>query len=126
VAIAVVGNKVQSEEDLDYLREHVGDDLLTWCEQSPAVRALEQGRGDVTLEAGNESALARMRSALDARYPERDWAEFSRQAAEFHIRNARSWANRAVGEDLVAQIDPGFVMGPEVPAARRESQMATG
>ncbi|MCW2888575.1 MAG: dehydrogenase maturation factor [Streptosporangiaceae bacterium] len=124
VAISVVGNKVQSEDDLDYLREHVGDDLLTWCEQSPAVRALEQGRGEVALEAGNESALARMRSALDARYHERDWAEFSRQAAEFHVRNARSWANRAVGEDLVAQIDPDFVLGPGVPAALREAEMA--
>jgi CO dehydrogenase maturation factor len=115
VAISVVGNKVQSEGDLDYLREHVGADLLTWCEQSPAVRALEQGRGGVALETRNQSALARMRTALDARHQERDWAKYSRQAAEFHVRNARSWANRAVGEDLVAQIDPGFVLGPHAP-----------
>jgi CO dehydrogenase maturation factor len=113
VAIAVVGNKVQGQQDLDYLREHVGADLLTWCEQSPAVRALEQGRGGVDLEAANQSALARMRAALDARYAERDWTKFSRQAAEFHVKNARSWANRAVGEDLVAQIDPDFVLSPD-------------
>ena len=114
VAISVVGNKVQSASDLDYLLEHVGADLLTWCEQSPAIRALEQGRGGVALEAHNVSALARMHAALDARYQERDWTTFSRQAAEFHLRNARSWANRAVGEDLAAQIDPDFTMGPDV------------
>jgi CO dehydrogenase maturation factor len=117
VAISVVGNKVQSAGDVDYLREHVGADLLTWCEQSPAVRAWEQGRDGIALEAHNESALARMREALDARHQERDWAKFSRQAAEFHVKNARSWANRAVGEDLVAQIDPDFVLGPEALAA---------
>src|SRR5581483_5393319 len=34
VAIAVVGNKVQGDDDVAYLREHVGDDLLTWVGQS--------------------------------------------------------------------------------------------
>jgi CO dehydrogenase maturation factor len=114
VQIAVVGNKVQGEADLDYLREHIGGALLTWCEQSPAVRALEQGRGGVALEPRNESALRRMREACDDRYRERDWLTFSRQAADFHVRNARSWASRAVGEDLAAQIDPGFVLGPDL------------
>ncbi|GAA2438962.1 hypothetical protein GCM10010191_62830 [Actinomadura vinacea] len=106
VAITVVGNKVQGDDDVAYLREHVGDDLLTWLRQSAAVRALEQGRGDVPLEAANDDALARMREALDAR--ERDWDRFRRQAVEFHVKNARSWANRAVGEDLEAQVDHGF------------------
>ncbi|MER7213608.1 ATP-binding protein, partial [Streptosporangium sp. NPDC020145] len=36
---------------------------------------------------------------------------------EFHLRNARAWANRATGEDLAAQIDPEFVFGPQVTAA---------
>ena len=34
------------------------------------------------------------------------------QAAEFHRRNARAWANAATGEDLAAQIDPEFTLGP--------------
>ncbi|WP_307796444.1 ATP-binding protein [Actinomadura barringtoniae] len=106
VAISVVGNKVQGEEDVDYLREHVGDDLLTWLVQSPAVRALEQGREGVELEAVNRRALGRMRQAVDARA--KDWDKFQRQAVEFHVKNAKSWANRAVGEDLEEQVDPGF------------------
>jgi len=106
VAISVVGNKVQGEEDVAYLREHVGDDLLTWLVQSPAVRALEQGREGVELEAANREALGRMRQAVDGRA--KDWDKFQRQAVEFHVKNARSWANRAVGEDLEQQVDPGF------------------
>ncbi|GAA3975491.1 hypothetical protein GCM10023085_67450 [Actinomadura viridis] len=113
VAITVVGNKVQSDEDVAYLREHVGDDLLTWLGQSAAVRALEQGRGGVALESRNLGALDRMRAAVDAR--EQDWDRFRRQAVEFHVKNARSWANRAVGEDLEAQVDHGFRFPVPVP-----------
>jgi CO dehydrogenase maturation factor len=106
VPIKVVGNKVQGADDLAYLRAEVGDDLLTWCEQSSAVRAMEQGRAGVPLEPDNEKALTTMLQALDAR--PKDWAEYHRQAVEFHVKNARSWANKAVGEDVEAQIDPDF------------------
>ncbi|MEO3824629.1 ATP-binding protein [Actinomadura sp. B10D3] len=106
VAIRVVGNKVQSEDDVAYLREHVGDDLLTWLGQSAAVRALEQGRYGVALEDGNAAALDRMRAEVDACV--KDWDGFQRQAVEFHVKNARSWASRAAGEDLEAQVDPDF------------------
>ncbi|SEG55304.1 CO dehydrogenase maturation factor [Thermomonospora echinospora] len=112
VAIKVVGNKVQGEQDVAYLREHVGDDLLTWLGQSAAVRAMEQGRDGIALEEANEAALERMLQAVDA--CAKDWAKFHRQAVEFHIKNARSWANRAVGEDLEAQIDPGFPLASTI------------
>ncbi len=110
VTIRVVGNKVHGEQDVAYLREHVGDALLTWVGQSEAVRAMEQGRAQVALERSNEAALERMLQEVDAQ--EKDWAKFHRQAVEFHIKNARSWGNRAVGQDLEAQIDPGFQMPP--------------
>ncbi|MEU8801367.1 ATP-binding protein [Spirillospora sp. NPDC048819] len=106
IAIRVVGNKVQTDDDVDYLREHVGGDLLTWIGQSAAVRALEQGRDGVVLEDGNVAALDRMRAEVDARV--QDWDEFQRLAVEFHVKNARSWASRAAGEDLEEQVDPGF------------------
>lgn len=105
VAISVVGNKVQGPEDIAYLRSHVGDDLLTWLEQSTAVRAMEQGRPGA-LEEYNQAALARMLGQVDARA--KDWERFQRQAVEFHVKNALSWANRASGEDLRDQVDPDF------------------
>ncbi|MEU1386824.1 MULTISPECIES: ATP-binding protein [unclassified Nonomuraea] len=112
VAIAVVGNKVHGPSDVEFLRAHVGDDLLTWMEHSSAVRAMEQGRHFTLddLEPANTEALAVLRKTLDAQ--EKDWPRFGRQTAEFHLRNARAWANARAGADLAEQIDPDFVYGP--------------
>src|SRR5580700_7310854 len=45
VAVVLAGNKVQTDEDVAFLRQHTGDDLITWFGYEPAVRAMEQGRG---------------------------------------------------------------------------------
>ncbi|MFI7615737.1 ATP-binding protein [Nonomuraea terrae] len=112
VALAVVGNKVHGPSDVDFLREHAGDDLLTWMEHSAAVRALEQGRPFALddLEPANADALTMLRKALDEQ--EKDWARFGRQTVEFHLRNARAWGNAKTGRDLTEQVDPEFVYGP--------------
>ncbi|PZG21776.1 nucleotide-binding protein [Nonomuraea aridisoli] len=112
VALAVVGNKVHGPSDVDFLREHAGDDLLTWMEHSAAVRALEQGRPFALddLEPVNADALTVLRKALDEQ--EKDWARFGRQTVEFHLRNARAWGNAKTGVDLTEQVDPEFVYGP--------------
>ncbi|MBB5775845.1 ATP-binding protein [Nonomuraea jabiensis] len=112
VALAVVGNKVHGPSDVEFLREHVGDDLLTWMEHSAAVRAMEQGRHFALddLEPVNADALAVLRKALDEQ--EKDWARFGRQTVEFHLRNAQAWGNERTGSDLASQIDPDFVFGP--------------
>ena len=117
VALRVIGNKVHDEEDVAFLREHVGDALLCCVGQSGAVRGMEQGRA-FTLEdlsAADRAALATLRSEVDGRV--KDWPKFTRQAVEFHVKNARAWASAAVGQDLETQIDPDFVLGaPEVAA----------
>ncbi len=110
IRIAVVGNKVNGEDDVLFLKEQVGDDLLTHLVHSPWVRASEQGRPQGELEERNRHALNVLRAAADAR--PRDWATLHRHAVEFHLRNARAWADRATGEDLARQIDPEFVPGP--------------
>jgi CO dehydrogenase maturation factor len=115
VPLAVIGNKVQTEADAAFLREAVGADLLLCVGHSDFVRAVEQGRahGLDGLEEPIRHALALLRARVDAQ--PKDWAAFSRQAAEFHLRNARAWANRAVGEDLSTQIDPDFSMDALAP-----------
>jgi len=108
VAVAVVGNKIHSRQDLAFLTDAVGDDLLLGFEHSGFVRAMEQGqtRGLDELEPGNLAALEQLLRRVDA--CRKDWPKFTRQAVEFHLRNARAWANRAVGEDLTSQVDPAF------------------
>jgi CO dehydrogenase maturation factor len=108
VPVSVVGNKVHTDDDVAFLHQHVGDDLLVCLGQSAVVRAMEQGRSlsPEALEAANRTALERIQQTIDA--SGKDWARFQRQAVEFHLRNARAWANARTGEDLSGQIDPDF------------------
>ncbi|WP_068687757.1 ATP-binding protein, partial [Thermobifida halotolerans] len=120
VTVRVVGNKVHGPEDVEFLRQHVGDALSVCLTHSEFVRAMEKGRYPDfgTLEEDNLKALAWMRDLVDA--TEKDWARFTRQNVEFHLRNAARWANAATGVDLAAQVDPEFTMGPRaLEAARR-------
>jgi CO dehydrogenase maturation factor len=112
VPVAVIGNKVDDESDVAFLREHVGDDLLAWVGRSSYVKAAERGTVApiADLEPANAAALTAMRRAVDARV--KDWRRYAEQAALFHVRNATSWANERTGEDLTAQIDHSFVLGP--------------
>jgi CO dehydrogenase maturation factor len=112
VRLAVVGNKVTDEEDVEFLREQLGADLLCWLTGSGHVRAAERGRTRpiAALESHNLDALATMLSTVDS--TPRDWDRFHQQAVEFHLRNARSWGNDRTGQDLAGQIDPAFVPGP--------------
>ncbi|MEV0271876.1 ATP-binding protein [Hamadaea sp. NPDC050747] len=114
VRVHVVGNKVDDDSDVDFLREHVGDDLLTWFGRSAYVKAAERGvaRPLAELEPANAAALDRLRTTLDGCV--QDWARYTAQAVEFHLRNAQAWGNAKTGEDLGAQVDPTFVLGPPV------------
>lgn len=108
VALRVVGNKVADQADVDYLRERLGSALLTTIEHSAWVRAAERGAPGplAALEPANRSALDAVLAELDG--IDRDWAAYYRGTVEFHLRNARAWANRALGRDLADQVDPGF------------------
>jgi CO dehydrogenase maturation factor len=117
VRVSVIGNKIDDDSDVAFLREHVGTDLLTWIGRSSYVKAAE--RGQVlpinSLEPTNVNALDTMRTAVDSCV--KDWPHYTAQAAEFHLRNATAWANDRVGGDLATQIDPEFVLGPAALAA---------
>ncbi|MFE4408330.1 ATP-binding protein [Streptomyces sp. NPDC093064] len=118
VVLRVVGNKVQGQDDLDFLRAEVGDDLLVTVGHSDWVRAMEKGRPPrfEFLEDANRRALRLLQVAADATYELRDWDRYTREMVHFHLKNAASWGNERTGADLAAQIDPGFVLGEGVTA----------
>ncbi|GGV55195.1 ATP-binding protein [Streptomyces longisporoflavus] len=113
VDLKVVGNKVQGQDDVDFLREQVGDDLLVTVGHSDWVRAMEKGRPPrfEHLEDVNHRSLQALKDAVDASYERRDWDRYMRQMVHFHLKNAQSWGNERTGADLAAQVDPGFVLG---------------
>ncbi|GGP56151.1 MULTISPECIES: ATP-binding protein [Streptomyces] len=112
VALKVVGNKVQSQDDLEYLRAEVGDDLLIGVGHSDWVRSMEKGRPSrfELLEADNRMALQTLQDAAEDSYGLRDWERYTRQMVHFHLKNAESWGNEKTGADLAAQVDPAFVL----------------
>ncbi|CUM40238.1 ATP-binding protein [Streptomyces gardneri] len=120
VALKVVGNKVQGQDDLDFLRAEVGDDLLVTVGHSDWVRAMEKGRPPrfELLEAENRMSLQALQDAADDSYAHRDWDRYTRQMVHFHLRNAESWGNAKTGADLAAQVDPEFVLGEPLAVAR--------
>ncbi|MEV7137171.1 ATP-binding protein [Streptomyces tauricus] len=119
VTLKVVGNKVQGQDDIDFLRGEVGDDLLLTVGHSDWVRAMEKGRPPrfEQLEDGNRRALSALQAAADATHGQRDWERYTRQMVHFHLKNAQSWGNERTGADLAAQVDPAFVL--------REAEAAT-
>jgi CO dehydrogenase maturation factor len=112
VPVAVVGNKVDDESDVAFLRQQVGADPLACFGRSAFVKAGERGRvlPIADLEPRNATALAAIRAALDDQH--KDWPRYTAQAVEFHLRNAAAWGNQRAGADLAEQIDPEFVLGP--------------
>ncbi|MDX6347655.1 MAG: dehydrogenase maturation factor [Streptomyces sp.] len=115
VTLRVVGNKVQGPDDLAFLRDEVGDDLLVTVGHSDWVRAMEKGRPPrfELLEAANRDALRTMHQAADASYGGRDWERYTRQMVHFHLKNAESWGNERTGADLASQVDPSFLLREE-------------
>jgi CO dehydrogenase maturation factor len=114
IALSVIGNKVTSPVDIEFLHHEVGEELLPCFTLSTPVRAMEQGNGFAIedLEPTNRRVLYRMQEIVDATVS--DPARFLSQMHEIHLRNARAWANAAVGIDLASQIDPDFRFGPAV------------
>ncbi|MFI6085402.1 ATP-binding protein [Streptomyces sp. NPDC051217] len=115
IALNVVGNKVQAQDDVDFLQDEVGDDLLVTVGHSNWVRSMEKGRPAPfeLLEAENRVALQMLEDAAEDSYAYRDWERYTRQMVHFHLRNAESWGNAKTGADLAAQVDPSFVLREE-------------
>ena len=114
VVIKIIGNKIEDQSDIDFIRQHVGDDLVATFYQSSFVKKTDRGQmlPLSKIETTNKKALKDIVSVIDTQ--KKDWQKFYRQAVEFHIKNAKSWANDSTGKDLTAQVDPQFVLRPEL------------
>ncbi len=110
VTIRVMANKLDDADDRDFVRDHVGDDLIDGLSRSSFIKSMEKGLvlPLQDLEAANRAALDAL--LLTVGRQKKDWGRYHRDAVHFHRRNAASWANDAIGSDLTHQIDPEFSM----------------
>jgi CO dehydrogenase maturation factor len=108
VMLKAVANKVEAAEDVDFVKQRVDGNYLTAFNSSRYVRQMEKGvMGSMSeIEAENAAALAALQKVVDEQ--KKDWSKFYRQAVEFHLKNAESWANDQLGLDVISQIDPTY------------------
>ncbi len=109
VKIKVVGNKVENDDDVRFIQEQVGEDLVAWFIKSDFVKASEKGQilPLDQLEPENLETLGKLQGEVDK--TKKDWQKFFDQAVEFHIKNAQSWANEEAGQKLENQVDEKFL-----------------
>jgi CO dehydrogenase maturation factor len=121
VTLKVVANKLESAEDANFVERRVGADYLTGFGLSRYVRQTEKGViGDLSeVETENMVALETLLKLVDGR--KKDWNKFYRQAVEFHIKNAESWANAQLDANVIGQIDPAFNMEDAVSARAKSA-----
>jgi CO dehydrogenase maturation factor len=121
VTLKVVANKLECAEDASFIRRHVGSDYLAAFGLSRYVRRMEKGViGDLSeVEAENMAALEALLKLVDGQ--KKDWDKFYRQAVEFHVKNAESWANAQLGMNVIGQIDPEFDMEDAVSARAKSA-----
>jgi CO dehydrogenase maturation factor len=121
VTLKVVANKAECAEDANFIRRHAGRDYLAAFGLSRYVRQIEKGViGDLSeFEAENMAALETLLKLVDGQ--KKDWNKFYRQAVEFHIKNAESWANAQLGVNVTGQIDPAFNMEDSVNARAKSA-----
>ncbi|MEX0930563.1 MAG: ATP-binding protein [Candidatus Paceibacterota bacterium] len=108
VVVRPVANKISDQGDLAFIQDRIGEEVSAAFEYSAFVCSMEKGETpDISeLEEANTQALGALADAIDSGV--KDWDTFYKYAIEFHKKNAESWANESVGEDLRSQIDPEF------------------
>lgn len=103
IPLLVVANKIEAEEDLKFIKEHVGD-IDTAIGALDYVKRRERGtdEGISLLDKEAAASLRQLRNTLLKL--ERDWDILQKRAEAMHLKNAKSW----MGEAALGHIDPGF------------------
>jgi CO dehydrogenase maturation factor len=109
VGIWLAAHKLQEPDDLAFITDALGRTVDFSFPAEPAMRQMAR-RG--VLEASQlspayRSELQRMLDAL--RTVPRDRQLYWSQAADWHRKNAFSWANAATGTDLTRQLDEDYL-----------------
>ncbi|MDZ4833879.1 MAG: hypothetical protein SGJ27_08875 [Candidatus Melainabacteria bacterium] len=105
----VVGNKVEGEEDEEFIRDSVADGrYLGSIPLSRHLKRFEQGKAGA-LEAFRKEQEGPFQAVLDALQDrQRDWPGYLARLRETHARTCRDWFNEFYGMQLDIDLDPDF------------------
>ena len=123
VALAVVGNKVEDEEDLAFLEQKCQGDLIGALTKSKWVKRTERGENPSVdeLETENMQVLEKVLTTLESQ--KRCWETYWKWGWHFHEKNALSWANDDVGMDVRQFTNKEFLksFAPDMPNNRQSA-----
>lgn len=108
IPILVVGNKIESKEDEEFIRGKIGEDLIAFFSKSNYVKNMEKGiyAPISSLEQDNLDALQAIIEKTSL--IKRDWKKYQDIGLKFHKQAAEGWANALYGIDMMSQVDDGF------------------
>ncbi|RYG61355.1 MAG: ATP-binding protein [Alphaproteobacteria bacterium] len=104
----VVGNKIENDDDIAYIKNVVGDRWIGAIGNSTYVRNTDKGRfADIsTLEPENLETLQKMQQLVDA--TTKNWDAYYETGLKYHKIVADSWGEQWLGVDVMTHIDPSF------------------
>lgn len=105
IQLFVVANKVEDNDDLEFIKEHV-ETVHATLGALGYVKRRERGVNEdiVLLDEDATQSLRDLRSQLLG--VERDWDVLQERAEAMHLKNANSW----MGEAALSHIDPDFAL----------------
>ena len=111
----VVGNKVHGPGDVAFLRDHVGDDLLGWLEQSARSARWSRAAGSASTTWSRPTAPRSTPCCAGSTSRPRTGSGSAGRRCSSTCATPRRGRTGRPARTCAAQIDPGFVFGP-VPA----------
>lgn len=121
LSLYVVGNKIETHEDIDFITSKVGTDLVACLQKSAFIRDLEKGiRHPIDqLESENLDTLSTLLSLIDQH--QKDWAAYQETGLKFHKAAAEGWINAMLGVDAMDFVDPEFSYLPLLAEKRQKA-----
>ncbi len=117
--LVVIGNKIDTAEDEQFIKDYVGDYYLTGFKVQNAFKKFERGQ-TYQLSDMDEATMQSMDAILQTlrKQAPRDWKKYQQTGLFFHKRAAESWASAVYGRDLAEQVDPDFDYHSVIPALK--------
>jgi CO dehydrogenase maturation factor len=108
VNIAVVDNKIENKEDIEYIKSQIEHEIIAIIGTSDFIKRQDR-HGCIDFSELDEKTKNELKKIyLHSQGIERDWKKQYEDIIYFHKRNAESWANAQYGFDMTNQIDKEF------------------
>lgn len=109
IRLCVIGNKIQSQDDADYLHRQCGDALIGCIPSSSWINKKSRGE-PVVFQDIEQDVTTVLKALVDfACLQTRDWKTYWQWGVHFHRKNALSWGNSSAGEAVEDWYDPEFL-----------------